>query len=73
MKGLKMIREYPVDEFLQLSDKQCIIDVRSPGEFAQGHIPGAFNIPLFDDTERAIIGTIYTKTGSEPAIKKGWR
>ena len=37
-----------------------IIDVRSPGEFAAGHIPGAVNIPLFTDEERARVGTIYT-------------
>jgi len=30
-----------------------LIDVRSPGEFAQGHIPGAINLTLFSDAERA--------------------
>lgn len=67
-----MIRDYPIYEFLQLSEKQPVIDVRSPGEFRQGHIPGAVNIPLFDNEERAVIGTIYTKTGSDQAIKKGY-
>jgi len=46
-----------VDEFLYAAESVPLIDVRSPSEFAQGHIPGARNIPLFDDRERAIVGT----------------
>lgn len=48
-----------------------VIDVRSPGEFLQGHIPGAFNLPLFTDEERAIVGTEYSKQGKEAALLKG--
>lgn len=48
-----------------------IIDVRSPGEFAAGHIPGAVNIPLFNDEERARVGTIYTQNSPEEAFKEG--
>ena len=48
-----------------------VVDVRSPGEFAEGHIPGAVNIPLFDDRERAIIGTLYKDKGRQPAIETG--
>ena len=48
-----------------------VIDVRSPGEYKQGHIPGAFNIPLFDNDERARVGTTYVKIGKEPAIELG--
>lgn len=48
-----------------------IIDVRSPGEFASGHIPGAVNIPLFTDEERARVGTIYTQNSPEEAFKEG--
>ena len=33
-----------------------LLDVRSPGEYAQAHIPGALSLPLFDDAERAEIG-----------------
>lgn len=49
----------------------AIIDVRSPGEYRRGTIPGAFNIPLFDDEERALIGTLYKKEGTEEAKKRG--
>lgn len=48
-----------------------IIDVRSPGEFAAGHIPGAVNIPLFTDEERVRVGTIYTQNSPEEAFKEG--
>ena len=40
-----------------------IIDVRSPCEFAEERIPGALNIPLFSNEERAEIGTIYKEQG----------
>jgi len=49
-----------------------IIDVRSPGEFAKGHIPNAINIPLFTDDERANVGTTYVQTSQEAAIKLGY-
>ncbi len=38
-----------------------IVDVRSPAEFAEDHIPGALNLPVLDDAERARIGTIYVQ------------
>lgn len=48
-----------------------LIDVRSPGEFARGHIPGAVNIPLFSDVERAEVGTLYKQQGHEAAVFQG--
>ncbi len=48
-----------------------LVDVRSPGEFASGHITGAISIPLFGDDERAIVGTIYKQQGKQDAIEKG--
>ncbi|MDP3852715.1 tRNA 2-selenouridine(34) synthase MnmH [Phenylobacterium sp.] len=39
----------------------AIIDVRSPGEFAEDHIPGAVNLPVLTDAERAEVGTIYVQ------------
>ena len=59
--------------FLRLADEIPVIDVRSPSEFTTGHIPGAFNIPLFDDTERAVVGTKYKKEGRTEAILEGIR
>jgi len=59
------------DEFLRLRSEIPVVDVRSPGEYASGHIPGAVNIPLFDDMQRAEVGTLYKKEGSEKAVLRG--
>lgn len=61
----------PVDNFLEQSHEKLVIDVRSPIEFKKGHIPGAVNIPLFDDLERAEIGTLYKAKGKEDAVMRG--
>ncbi|MFN3954485.1 MAG: tRNA 2-selenouridine(34) synthase MnmH [Pararhodobacter sp.] len=38
-----------------------VIDVRAPAEYADDHIPGAINLPVLDDDERARVGTVYTR------------
>lgn len=48
-----------------------VVDVRSPGEFQAGHIPGAVNIPIFDNEERKTVGILYKEKGRESAILKG--
>ena len=60
-----------INEFLNEGTASAIIDVRTPKEFEQGHIPGAMNLPLFSNEERAIVGTIYKRQGRQPAIAKG--
>ncbi len=47
------------------------IDTRTPGEFEEDHIPGAVNIPIFSNEERAVVGTMYTQESKEKAIEKG--
>lgn len=37
----------------------CLIDARSPAEFALDHVPGAINLPVLDNQEREIIGTLH--------------
>lgn len=59
------------NDFLRAADKYPVVDVRTPSEFRQGHIPGAHNIPLFSDEERAVVGTLYKKQGREQAVLKG--
>ena len=51
--------------------KGPLIDVRSPGEYYKGHMPNSINIPLFDNEERSIIGTIYKKEGRKKAVIEG--
>ncbi len=46
-------------------------DVRSPAEHFQGHIPGAYNLPLFSDSQRAAVGTLYKQSGKKEAIELG--
>ena len=48
-----------------------LLDMRSPGEFARGHIPGAHNLPLFSDEERAAVGTLYSHHGRRAAVHHG--
>lgn len=47
------------------------IDVRSPAEFQEGHIPGAYNVPLFSDEERAKVGSLYKQVSRQAAFNKG--
>lgn len=57
--------------FVRQLSEGVLIDVRSPAEFDAGHIPGSSNIPLFDNEERAEIGTIYKHQGKQPAVDRG--
>lgn len=49
----------------------AVIDVRSPAEFAQDHVPGAINLPVLNDAERAEVGTIYVQTSKFLARRLG--
>lgn len=67
-----MPKSLDINEFIFSSfGNNVIIDVRSPKEFLQGHIPNAINIPLFDNDERAEVGTIYKQKGKQEAISRG--
>ena len=65
------IEKITVEKFIALSQQHPTIDVRSESEYNHAHIPGAINLPLFNDEERKIVGTIYKKESREAAIKKG--
>ncbi len=60
-----------IAEFLTLAQTHPVFDVRSPGEFAHAHIPGAYSLPLFTDEERHQVGTLYKQRSREEAIKLG--
>jgi tRNA 2-selenouridine synthase len=55
----------------QLDQFDDIIDVRSPSEFALDRIPGAINLPVLNDAERAQVGTQYKQESSFDAKKTG--
>jgi tRNA 2-selenouridine synthase len=67
-----MIRSTTIDDFIKLPVPVPLIDVRTPAEFEQGHVPGAFNVPLFSNEERVKVGTTYKQTGREEAILLGF-
>lgn len=54
-----------------LADFHEIIDVRSPAEFAEDHIPGAINCPVLDDAQRIEVGTLYKQVSPFEAKKIG--
>ena len=60
-----------IADFLNQAETLPVIDVRSPGEFAHAHLPGAVNIPLFDNEERALVGTKYKQVGKDAAVLLG--
>jgi len=66
-----MVRQIPIAQFLEQAVHSTVIDVRAPCEFADGHILGAKNVPLFDDDERAKIGTCYKVDGRDEAVLLG--
>jgi tRNA 2-selenouridine synthase len=47
----------------------AIVDVRSPAEFVQGHIPGSHNLPLLEDADRVRVGTTYRLDGRGAAVR----
>lgn len=65
-----MLKDITVQELLNMEDV-VLIDVRSPGEYADSSIPGAINIPIFTNDERKEIGTIYKQIGSNEAKWRG--
>ena len=54
-----------------LEGYDAIIDVRSPGEFAHDHLPGAINLPVLDDRQRAEVGTLYVQRSKFLARRTG--
>jgi tRNA 2-selenouridine synthase len=60
----------PIDAVLRAPDR-VVIDLRSPAEYEADHVPGAVNVPLFDDVERAVIGTLYRQHSPEAAFEEG--
>jgi tRNA 2-selenouridine synthase len=64
-----------ISAFLELAQEagSCVFDVRSEGEFDQGHLPGAINFPLLRNEERHEVGICYKKKGSDAAVELGFQ
>ena len=67
-----MIKSITINDFIGLPQSIPLIDVRTPAEFEQGKVPGAFNIPIFSNEERVQVGTTYKQVGREQAILLGF-
>jgi tRNA 2-selenouridine synthase len=66
-----MVHKISLEDFISIQQEGIVIDVRSPGEFEHAHIPGAYSLPLFNNEERAKVGTTYKQQSREAAIKIG--
>lgn len=60
---------HPLQGFLD--PNALVVDVRTPAEYLQGHIPGSHNLPLFSNGERAEVGTVYKHQGRLQAVQLG--
>ena len=76
-KTILQLIKHPFLEILEFSRfrAKCgshpLLDIRSPAEYANGHIPGAISFPLFSNEERAQVGTLYKSKGKREAVKTG--
>jgi tRNA 2-selenouridine synthase len=66
-----MIPNLAVLDPATLARFEDIVDVRTPGEFARDHVPGAINLPVLSDAERAEVGTIYVQRSRLEARRLG--
>lgn len=68
-----MVQDITLKKLYELKNKEThtMIDVRSPKEFDESTIPGSINIPIFDNDERAEVGTIYKQVGPKAAKERG--
>jgi tRNA 2-selenouridine synthase len=65
------LKSFSATELLKQIEGNSLIDVRSSAEYKTGHIPDAVNIPLFNNEERAEVGTLYKQVGSKEAMFRG--
>lgn len=65
-----MIISHKYEDLLKKRKNLIFIDVRTPKEYKEAHIPNALNIPVFNDSEHKIVGTLYKNTGKKEAIKE---
>lgn len=67
-----MIHSVTIDALLTLHAHVPLMDVRSPAEYEHAHIPGAHNLPIFSNEERAQVGTTYKQQGHDAAVLLGF-
>jgi len=69
---VKNAKPLDIETFLAQAVTTPVFDVRTAAEHKQGRIPGAFSLPIFDEAERAAIGTAYKTQSREDAVLLGF-
>jgi tRNA 2-selenouridine synthase len=70
MEGTRTLHAVPAVGAVELLERAdaTVVDLRSPAEFVEDHLPGALNVPLLGDVERALVGRLYGRVGPEAAF-----
>lgn len=63
--------EWTYEEIEERWQEKCWVDLRSPLEYEEDHLPGAVNLPIFNNQEREEIGTLYKQVGERVAKQRG--
>jgi tRNA 2-selenouridine synthase len=67
-----VFKDIAIDELLKCENDDFVyVDVRSPSEYREITIPGSYNIPIFNDEERAEVGTLYKQVSKDAATERG--
>jgi tRNA 2-selenouridine synthase len=66
------IEKIKISEFITLAARYPVIDVRSPGEFQHAHIPGAYSLPLFSRSGKAVVGPFTNKKAEKAPSVPDW-
>lgn len=67
-----MVKEIELEDYFLSDTEYVLLDTRTPAEYEKAHMPGAKNLPLLDNEERAKIGTTFKQVGREEAILQGF-
>ncbi len=71
LPSLATVPVVDVREVLARPAEALVVDLRTPAEFADDHVPGAVNVPLLDDAGRALVGLAYTQESPEAGFRHG--
>ncbi len=65
-----MAKILDIEDFLFSKPDIPVLDVRTPEEYIQGHLPGSLNLPLFSNEERKVVGILYKQKSRQASVKK---
>ncbi|MCF8255620.1 MAG: tRNA 2-selenouridine(34) synthase MnmH [Bacteroidia bacterium] len=68
-----MLKLIQISDWLVQTEPVVLLDIRSEGEYLQGHIPGAISFPILNNEERKLVGTCYKQKGHEEAVVLGYK